>query len=122
MNFNICRCGINAYDKIIFLDFDGVLAINDPRLFDMPERDKYGTIFNHQCVMCLSQIIDDTSAKIVITSSWTNYLSLRKIKRMWKYRNLPGIIVDTIRNDSMNRSHKIDNSIYQIPYLQLCYN
>jgi hypothetical protein len=109
MKFNIFGRGIKAHDKIIFLDFDGVLAIDNPQLSDAPERDKYGTIFNHQCVMCLCQIINDTSAKIVITSSWTNYLSLRKIKQMWRYRNLPGTVVDTICNDSMDRGHKIDN-------------
>lgn len=100
---------IQIFDKIIFLDFDGVLAIDNPRLCDIPERDKYGTIFNHYCVNCLWQIINDTSAKIVITSSWTNYLSLRKIKQMWRYRKLPGTVVDTIRNDSIDRSIKIDN-------------
>ena len=100
---------IQVSDKIIFLDFDGVLAIDNPGLSDAHERDKYGTIFSHHCVDCLRQIIDDTSARIVITSSWTNYLSLRKIKRMWRYRNLPGMVVDTIRNDGMDRSIKIDN-------------
>lgn len=98
-------CAINAYDKIIFLDFDGVLAINNPGLCDVPERDKYGTIFNHYSVDCLRQIIDETSVNIVIT----NYLSLRKIKKMWMYRKLLGTVVDTIRNDSMDRSMKIDN-------------
>lgn len=109
MSFNMFGCPINAYNKIIFLDFDGVLAIDNPGLCDVPERDKYGTIFNHYCVDCLRQIIDETSANIVITSSWTNYLSLRKIKKMWRYRKLPGTVVGTIRNDGMDRSMEIDN-------------
>ncbi len=109
MKFNIFGRGIKAHDKIIFLDFDGVFVIDNPKLSGALERDKYGPIFNHQCVICLCQIINDTSAKIVVTSSWTNYLSLRKIKQMWRYRNLPGIVIDTIRNDSMNRGHKIDD-------------
>lgn len=101
MSFNMFGCVINAYNKIIFLDYDGVFAIANPGLCDVPERDKYGTTFNYYCVDCLRQIIDETSAN--------NYLSLRKIKKMWRYRKLPGTVVDTIRNDSMDRSTEIDN-------------
>ncbi|WP_162223620.1 HAD domain-containing protein [Bacteroides caecimuris] len=108
LNF-LFRRSVKHYDKIIFLDFDGVLAINNPRLCDVPKHDRYGTVFNLHCVDYLCQIINDTSAKIVVTSSWTNYLSLRKINQMWRDRNLPGTVIDTIRNDSIDRSIKIDN-------------
>lgn len=54
------------YDKIIFLDFDGVLVPYD----SADERDYFGTIFNNQCVESLHNIITQTKAKIVVISSW----------------------------------------------------
>lgn len=43
---------------------------------------KFGTFFNPDCVAQLNRIISLTNAKIVITSSWKNYLSLWDILRM----------------------------------------
>lgn len=99
------------YDKIIFLDFDGVLVPYDSE----DERDYFGTIFNNQCVESLHNIIIQTKAKIVVISSWTNYLSLIKLKLMWKYRKMPGMIVGRIKNDSVDRSAKIDTWLRKNP-------
>ena len=53
------------YDKIIFLDFDGVLCpINDE--IDDGE-DRFGTSFNQACAEQLNAIITATNAGIVIT-------------------------------------------------------
>jgi len=50
--------------KIIFLDIDGVLNV-------IPQgRDKYGMIFHPEFVENLKYIIEQTNAKIVISSSW----------------------------------------------------
>ena len=58
--------------KIIFLDFDGVM---DTAYYDhvlhkegKPGNDKYGTIFDPYCVQNLKRIIDETGAKIVVSS------------------------------------------------------
>lgn len=90
--------------NIIFLDFDGVLVPYDIR----DKRDFFGTKFDNRCVHALRKIVDKSNFKIVIVSSWTNHLSLLALKVMWKFRNMPGIIYGAIKNDSWNRSSRID--------------
>lgn len=74
--------------KIIFLDIDGVLALMHQ------EHDEYGSLFHQQFVDNLKFIIDETQAKIVISSSWRKS-GLVEMKNLWKHRNLPGEIIDT---------------------------
>ena len=74
-------------NKIIFLDIDGVLNV-------IPQgRDKYGGIFHQHFVDNLRRIIDETGAKIVISSSWRSD-GIETMRNMWKDRNLPGEVVD----------------------------
>lgn len=75
--------------KIIFLDIDGVLNVI-PKSFD-----KYGGIFYQHFVDNLAKIIDETGAKIVISSSW-RFSGLLEIQDMWKDRNYLGEIIDVI--------------------------
>ena len=70
--------------KIIFLDFDGVM---DTAYYDhvlakegKPGNDKYGTIFDPYCVQNLKRIIDETGAKIVVSSSWKYDMSYGGVK------------------------------------------
>ena len=90
--------------NIIFLDFDGVLIPFDSN----DGQDYFGLKFNQSCVNCLSEIISTTKSKIVITSSWANHFSILLLKIMWKYRNMPGSVIGKIRNNSYDRSQKID--------------
>lgn len=90
-------------DKIIFLDFDGVIVSNK-----QTESDCFGTSFDLQCIESLNEIISKTGAELVITSSWGNYLSIIKLRIMWHFRKLPGHILGLIRNNSYDRSDKID--------------
>lgn len=73
-------------DKIIFLDFDGVLSVS------LQERDKYGQLFHQRFVDNLKYVIDKTNAKLVIISSWRTD-GIDVMQNMWKDRNLPGEIV-----------------------------
>ena len=73
--------------KVIFLDIDGVLNVC------YGEYDKYGQEFHPLFVDNLRLIIEATGAKIVISSSW-RMSGLQTMKDMWKYRNLPGEIID----------------------------
>ena len=73
--------------KIIFLDIDGVLNV-------IPEGyDEYGGIFHSNFVDNLKRIIDETGAKIVISSTW-RFGGLERMQDMWKFRNLPGEVID----------------------------
>ncbi len=80
---------IKIMSKIIFLDIDGVLNV-------IPQgEDKYGPLFHSHFVSNLEVLINITSSKIVITSSWRKS-GLPHMKRMWEFRNYPGEIIDVI--------------------------
>jgi hypothetical protein len=74
--------------NIAFVDIDGVLAVASQ------EHDEYGQLFHPHFVNNLKRIIDETQAKIVISSSWRKS-SLKIMQEMWEYRNLPGEVIDT---------------------------
>ena len=100
--------------KVIFLDIDGVLNI-------IPEEyDQYGGIFHQHLVDNLRRIIEQTGAKIVISSTW-RHGGLERMRSLWKDRNLPGEIIDITPDcydlvnegrfkylDQVDRGHEID--------------
>lgn len=73
--------------KVIFLDIDGVLNVINQ------ERDKYGSLFHKHLEDNLRYIINETGAKIVISSTW-RYSGLGFMQAMWKDRSLPGDVID----------------------------
>ena len=84
-------------EKIIFLDFDGVLNTEHyQRLLSYQGKawkDEYGAFFDPEAVLQLRRIVDATNADIVIESSWKFY-GLESMQKMWKERNMPGKIID----------------------------
>ena len=84
-------------NKIIVLDFDGVLNTEHYQGLlqyqGKPWQDEYGAFFDPKAVKQLKRIIDATDADIVVESSW-KYLGLDAMKELWKVRNLPGTIID----------------------------
>lgn len=72
--------------KVIFLDIDGVLNV-------IPEdHDEFGGTFHTRFVDNLRRIIEETGAKIVISSSW-RFGGLERMKKMWEFRGLPGEVI-----------------------------
>ena len=84
--------------KVIFLDIDGVLNVI-PTKFD-----QWGAYFgpDDHFVKNLKKIVDQTGAKIVITSTW-RMGGLQNMLDMWSGRNLPGEIVGITPNHMMRR-------------------
>lgn len=84
-------------NKIIFLDFDGVLNTEHYQGLlqyqGKPWQDEHGAFFDPKAVKQLKRIIDATDADIVVESSW-KYLGLDAMKELWKVRNLLGTIID----------------------------
>jgi hypothetical protein len=78
-------------DKVIFLDIDGVLNVNDRG------RDEFGSTFHKHFEDNLKWIIDETNAKIVISSSW-RLSGLSVMQEMWKERGLAGEVIDITPN------------------------
>ena len=84
-------------DRIIFLDFDGVLNTEHYQNLlyheGKPWQDEYGAFFAPETVEQLCRIIDATHADIVVESSW-KYLGLEAMQEMWQVRNMPGRVID----------------------------
>ncbi len=79
--------------KIIFLDIDGVLNVY------CEGRDEYGCTFHKHFENNLKWIIEETGAKIVITSTW-RYSGLNIMQEMWKKRELTGEVIGVTPNHS----------------------
>lgn len=79
------------------------------RLFQkgLPENDRFGTVFDPECIMNLKQIVDATGADIVVTSSWKDIMGYEKILEMWKARGLPGFLMDVTPTCSNRRGEEI---------------
>lgn len=97
--------------KIIFLDIDGVLNVIGQGY------DEYGQGFHPHLVENLKRIIDETGAKIVISSSWRKS-GLKQMQDMWKHRALPGEVIDTTPSLYLQRGGSIqfyNNKLEQHP-------
>lgn len=102
--------------KIIFLDFDGVMET----VFQLPledamkvQYDKYGPMFDEECINNLRLIISAANAEIVVASSWKLNLSLKDLQYMWQSIHLPGIVIDSTPNINFMNDTEIDSWLYQ---------
>lgn len=96
--------------KIIFLDIDGVL--NCEKGFKngwCKYNDDYGMDFFPPSSLLINRLIEETKAKIVISSTWRS-AGLKEMRKMWKHRNMSGEIIDiTPRMWSYERENYIHN-------------
>jgi hypothetical protein len=97
--------------KVIFLDIDGVLntEVYITSFFDFCRiqemsrdaakkeakhylRDEFGQRFDPLAVRFLKRIIEETGAKIVLSSAW-RMSGLERNRLMWEMRDLPGELI-----------------------------
>ncbi|MBR6639623.1 MAG: hypothetical protein IKL35_04590, partial [Muribaculaceae bacterium] len=82
-------------DKYLFIDFDGVLNTENYTKFlqtnGFDSNDKFGTRFDPYALQNLKAIIEQTGAKIIISSSWKEY-GVEFLQELWQERNLPSEI------------------------------
>ena len=91
----------NGKVKIIFLDFDGVLNNAEYKAHTPKDSvtEQSGKLFSDTlafdpaAIKRLNRIIDETGAKIVVTSSW-RYLGIGKLQKIWNQHGLHGKIID----------------------------
>lgn len=114
--------------NVIFLDIDGVLNTDNYSNSVVWEnsncgtknivRDKYGRVFDPTAVRWLAVLIQKFDAKIVISSDW-RYGGLWWIQDLWKFRNLPGEVIDItpVEMEKVNqrRGHEIKTWLDQHP-------
>ena len=92
--------------KVIFLDIDGVLNSDtdffELRKFGHPVNEIKGSkVINRGCLALLQQIIEDTDAKIVLSSTWRHHYTLEEMHEMFTARdfNLPFDICMTLHHN-----------------------
>lgn len=100
-------------DRLIFLDFDGVLnsASNYRRLrlAGQPAADEYGTLFDERCVAELGRILDHYGdVALVVTSSWRYVHSADTLRTMWRKRRLPGCILGILPTDIVHAPNETE--------------
>jgi len=98
--------------KILFIDFDGVMVtdryLEQLSVANSPLRDEYGAKFDPVCVENLRQIINNTDADIVVTSTWKMNLRVEGLQQMWQARHLPGKVIGVTPNiDPIHRGDEI---------------
>ena len=112
--------------KVIFLDIDGVLNV-------YPQgHDEYGPIFHQHFIDNLGYIIEQTGAKLVISSTWRGS-GIEYLRNLWKHRNMPGDIIDITPNcvdvvnsgrcefyDTVDRGHEIQQWLDENEVLNYC--
>lgn len=78
--------------KLVFLDFDGVLVNREALMRGFPG---YG---HPDCVAALNKILDQTGAKIVVSSSWRfeGLEAMRQHLKAWGVRARPIAMTPTI--------------------------
>lgn len=74
--------------KIVFLDFDGVLN----RLTDFAFASSQ-SVFHHEAVARLNDIVHESKAKVVISSSWRVNHSLDELRQLLKDAGFRGEVI-----------------------------
>lgn len=110
--------------KVIFLDIDGVLNSNE--YFERTKNNKLNRVeLDIKCLKVLKEIIDETKAYIVVTSSWRLLKSFEDTKRYLKefgidiyditksiYGNRGEEIRDYLKNHDINKFVILDDEIF----------
>lgn len=106
--------------KIIFLDIDGVLNCQKGYIDGQcNKRDKYGQLFYKPSEELLNKLIEETGAKIVISSTW-RASGLEVMQNMWKDRNMAGEVIGiTEHHESRIRGLEIHNYLYDLGFYHI---
>lgn len=83
--------------KVLFLDFDGVINTDRMAIDALTKegewRDEFGLKFDPESILNLRHIIEETQARIVAITSWKQY-GLDYLQEIWQGRQMPGEISD----------------------------
>lgn len=101
--------------KIIFLDVDGVLnhaTFYRNRKIDQKQQEQTYPLceIDPVCVGYLSSLVEQTGAKVVISSYWRNGRTIQEMQNILNYHGFTGEIIDftpVLRNDECLRGNEI---------------
>ncbi len=85
-------------DKYVLLDFDGVVTSKSYSwqcYMDRCRENIFGMDwFDPACIDALRKIVNETGAKIVVSSSWRD-LRLEQLEKIWEFIPMPGQLAGT---------------------------
>lgn len=93
--------------KTIFLDIDGVLVVSDNADEDYSENPPP---FDPECVKVLNQILSETNAIIVLSSTWKKVWDLKRLDFIFKFNGVIKSPLD-ITADLNNREKEITDYV-----------
>ena len=94
--------------KTIFLAIDGVLVLDE--LSELhPE---FAHPFDKECVFVLNQILDETNAVIVLSSTWKKVWDLKRLDMIFKFNGVIRSPLD-VTSDLNNREKEIIDYVQQ---------
>ena len=95
-------------DKIIFLDFDGVLNFFNLDVFTPWSSDK--DCLSKDLIQKINNIISVTNAKVIVSSDWRHTRSVEELQNLLDSLGFIGTIIDkTISDSDVNLSKKEKN-------------
>lgn len=105
-------------EKYILLDFDGVVTSKSYtwKCYHEHARENiYGMDwFDPECITALKKIVDETGAKIVVSSSWRD-LRMEQLQRIWEFIPMPGELSGTTPVWILTKKGAIEHWIKQHP-------
>lgn len=111
--------------KIIFLDIDGVISTEDcwyTKKFKINKDTKAIKMpysWDVDCCKSLTRIIEQTRAKIVISSDWKHHYTTDDLKQMFQYYDIQNSIIGCTGNEGkMSGSYEYNRSLQIEAYLE----
>ena len=105
-------------NKVLFLDFDGVLTsyVHSRKcMMEHRQENMYGMDwFDPACLDALSLIVEKTGAGIVVSSSWRE-LGMARLTEVWKQIPVPGELIETTPVWILTKKEAIDHWIKMHP-------
>jgi hypothetical protein len=104
------------FEKVIFIDIDGVLATEECWQITEPRFGKKHIYrWNDKCVAVLNEIITETDCDIVLSSDWRIHFDMKTLDEIFKWNNVIKSPVDVTdkqkyklsSNSEIDRIHQI---------------
>ncbi len=112
-----------VFDRVMFLDIDGVLATEDSWKTTEFKFGKNIYRWNDKCVNVLNEIITETNLEIVLSSDWRIHFDLPTLDEIFKWNNViksPVAVTDREKfsfsfNLEKDRIHQIERFLKNNP-------
>ncbi len=92
--------------KTIFLDIDGVLVLNESG----EPHPEHAHPFDKECVAALNEILNETNAIIVLSSTWKKVWDLKRLDFIFKFNGVVKSPLD-VTEDFNNREKEITDYV-----------